>query len=385
MIPHRFGHIPHYFRKQLPKPLHELYVSAAIMDLAASAIALFEPIYLWTLGYGIREIMVFYLIVYGAYFLLVPLGGLVVARYGHERSILISTFCYAAYFAALIGIGSLPWLFFVAPFLFALQKSFYWPAYHFDFMRFAIRQERGQEFSGIWAESTLMYTIGPVIGGVLVTLFGFPTLFGLAIVCILLSSTPLFGARVQPKHEPFSYRQSFLLPFRRRYRRNSLAYLSLGHEHILLTVWPIFIFIVFGNLFNVGVLVGLSSLLSAASILIVGKLTDRLPKARLARFSGLASAGVWMLRILVRWPPAVFLLDLVGRLTHNAGIVSVTTLTYDRAHDDDYSWHGVYYEQGYALGKSLMSLLVIAVASAADPFSAAFLLAAAVSFFALAY
>ncbi len=192
-------HYPHYFKHRLNTQLRELYLTAAMMDFASSAITLFEPIYLWTLGYRIPEIMTFYLIVYAAYFWLVPLGGKFVARFGPERSIMVSTGWLVVYFAALISIAGHPSLLYLAPVLFALQKTFYWPAYHFDFIRWSEKQERASEFSGLWTVTTMMYVLGPIIGGVIVKYFGFNALFIGAAAVLVFSSLALLENREQKK------------------------------------------------------------------------------------------------------------------------------------------------------------------------------------------
>ncbi|MBI4089994.1 MAG: MFS transporter [Candidatus Kerfeldbacteria bacterium] len=378
-------HFPHYFKIHLPVQLEELYLTAALMDFAGAAIALFEPIFLWTLGYGIRQIMMFYLLLYGVYFFVLPLGGKFVARYGPERSIMVSTVCLVGYFLALVGIQVYWWLFMVAPILFALQKTFYWPAYHFEFMRYSSKQERGREFSGIWAITTLMYVLGPVAGGFVVKFFGFTPLFVGAAAIILLSSLPLFATKNLPKPEAYSYWNSLRLPFRRRYLKSTFGYLGLGGELIGMTVWPIFIFLIYGDLFNLGLLVGAAALVTAVTTLVAGKWTDRTAKRRVLSISAISEAVTWLLRIFARFPPFVFVLDTLGRITHNSVFVSLTAMTYDRAHDDDYSWHGVYYEQGFALAKSLVAVLVITLSAAADPFNVAFLLAGLFSFMHLAF
>ncbi len=375
------GHFPHYFNKHLPLQLEELYLSSAIMDFANSAIMLFEPIYLWMLGYTLQQIMGFYLLLYAVYFFAAPLGGKFVARFGHERSIMISTLWLVAYVFALIEIKSTAWLYYIAPVLLAVQKSFYWPAYHFDFMRFSLKEERGKEYSGIWALSSLMFTLGPIAAAFTVKLFGFSTMFWSAIVLILLSSIPLFAFRAGPKREAFSYWKSLVLPFRRRYWRNTVGYLGLGSELVLLAVWPIFISLVFKDLFNVGLLVGLSAFITAVVTLLIGKWTDRSPRTRVLSFGTVGNVGVWLLRLLSRSAPVVFVLDVLGRITHNTTYVSTTALTYDPAHEDDYSWHGVYYEQGFAIAKSLTALTIIAFASSGDPFMVSFLVAALFSLF----
>lgn len=365
--------------------LRELYMTAALMDFASAAITLFEPIYLWTLGYRIPEIMVYYLLVYGSYFFLLPIGGKFLARFGPERSIMISTAWLVGYFAALIAIANNPALFYVAPVLFALQKTFYWPAYHFDFIRFSQKQERATEFSGLWTVTMVMYVLGPIIGGIIVKNYGFQPLFIGAALIILFSSLPMFVKKVSTKIENFSYWRSLVLPFRRRYWKNTVGYLGLGEELIGMTVWPIFILLVYGDLFEVGALTGISALITAVVTLMVGKFTDKHNKKRVLSLSSVLQAGGWLIRLATRLPAAVFAIDVAGRSIHNSIFVSLSTLTYDRAHKDDYSWHGVYYEQGFAISKALMAIVIMLIATAADPFNLIFIIGAVASFWYLIF
>jgi len=69
-------HLPHYFSKHPSRNLKELFWSVGLMDLGLAAVTLFEPIYLYTIGYSVTKIAIFYLLIYGAYFLLVPFIGI---------------------------------------------------------------------------------------------------------------------------------------------------------------------------------------------------------------------------------------------------------------------------------------------------------------------
>ncbi len=381
-LPH---HFPHYFRTKLSAPLKEMYITVAMMDFASAAITLFEPLYLWSLHYSLANIMLYYILVYAPYFFLAPLGGKFVARYGSERSILVSTIWLVAYFAALIGIAQSPWLFFVAPLLFALQKTFYWPAYHVEFIRFSAKKERGSEFSALWTISTFMYVLGPIVGGFIVKQFGFGPMFIGAAGVIICSSWPLFIRKPLPKVEMFSYWKSLVLPFRRRYWRNTIGYLGLGEELIGMTIWSVFIMTVFGNALNVGLVVGLSALITSIVTLLTGRFIDRRSKRGMVRVGAITQTVTWLLRLLNLGPISTIGLDIAGRSSHNSVFVATTTLTYDRAHEDDYSWHGVYYEQGFALAKTLIAVLVLLlVINIADPFRVSFLIAALSSLWFLA-
>ncbi len=372
-------HFPRYFKSGLNIQLRELYLTAALMDFASAAITLFEPIYLWSLGYRIPEIMAFYLLVYGSYFFLVPLGGKFLARFGPEKSIMISTIWLVGYFAALISIADNATMFYVAPVLFALQKSFYWPAYHFDFIRWSQKAERASEFSGLWTVTSVMYILGPLLGGLVVKNYGFQPMFIGAAAIILISSFPMFIQKVAPKIEAYSYWRSLVLPFRRRYWKNTVGYLGLGEELLGMTLWPIFIFLIYGDVLGVGTYVGISALITSVVTLVVGKFSDRFNQKSVLSWSSCIQGLTWIARVITRQPFTVFIADVAGRSSHNSVFVSLTTLTYNRAHEDDYSWHGVYYEQGFAIAKAVMALAVMLIATSADPFNAVFIIGAATS------
>src|SRR5262245_35315291 len=106
---------PQYFKTKLPAQIRELYLTSAMMDFAGSAIALFEPVWLWSLGYGLQGIMGFYLLVYVPYFFLLPLGGKFVAKYGPEKSIALSTVWLVIYFLGLITIKNAAILYYFVP------------------------------------------------------------------------------------------------------------------------------------------------------------------------------------------------------------------------------------------------------------------------------
>ena len=176
---------PHYFNRKLSKRLEELYFSVAILDFALAAVVLLEPIYLWQHGYGVTAIMLYYLVVYGLYFFLAPLGGKLVAEHGPERSIASSTVMLTGYYVSLLLLPMNPIWFWIAPVFFALQKMLYWPAYHADFVDNSDGGECGKEYSALWSLTTVVYVLGPLAGGVIVSLFGFSMLFYLVIGLIL--------------------------------------------------------------------------------------------------------------------------------------------------------------------------------------------------------
>ena len=72
MIDKTSNRILNFFPHHMRREIRELYVSTTILDFALAMILIFEPIYLYTIGYNLQEIILFFLLVYGIYFLYFP-------------------------------------------------------------------------------------------------------------------------------------------------------------------------------------------------------------------------------------------------------------------------------------------------------------------------
>jgi predicted MFS family arabinose efflux permease len=154
-----------YFAKDLKREILELYASTTIKYFALSLISIFEPVYLYTL------------ITYTVVFFAVPLGGKLAVRFGFEHCIFYSVPLLIIYYLILYSISFLPILFFIAPFFIAFHKILFWPAYHANFVYYGNKSRRAMEISSIKGLVYLVAIIGPIIGGIILTFFGFKIFF----------------------------------------------------------------------------------------------------------------------------------------------------------------------------------------------------------------
>ena len=201
-----------FLPSHLSPHLKELYGVMGVLNVVFSALMLYEPIYLYTIGFALWQIMLFYAGVYGAYFFLMPLGGIVAKHKGFEHSIMYSSIFLILYLVFLLNIPSQPLFTFLAFLSLALQKTFFWPAYHADFAYFSQSKERGRQMSmGIVLES-MASIIGPLLGALVAAQFGFGTLFAGICVVILLSNIPFFLIKERFVPTPFSYREPYRYP-----------------------------------------------------------------------------------------------------------------------------------------------------------------------------
>lgn len=366
------GLLPHHLSPQIKA----LYWSAVLQNLALAMLLLFEPIYLWQQGFGVSGIILFFLGVYLAYFLLAPLGAAWATRFGFERSMILSTAWQIIYYACLF-LTAQAWWWAVPAFIFyALQKSFYWPAYHADFARYSDESEEGREIGSLSVALALVYIVGPASAGAILAISSWPVLFLVGAVVLLASNWPLWRTPEVFTPRKFPYREAIKRPFQADNRRVLLAYLGFGEELIVMVLWPVFIYIVLKNLGAVGGLVALSTFVMSLVTLYVGRLTDLSNKIFILRFASLMYILSWLGRLLVNSTWGVFLVDAWSRLSKNTVVVPLTALTYERARTRHFMDTAVFFEMGLSLGKITAAAILLLVFTVTTNWAVVWLLAA---------
>ncbi|MFH1597915.1 MAG: MFS transporter [Patescibacteria group bacterium] len=371
-----------YFANHLTQQVKELYASVAIMDFAKSAVMIFEPIYLYTIGFSLQKILIFFLAVYVIYYFCLPLGAKFARRFGYEHGILWSTPCLVLYYLSLFGIAYYPLLIYPAIFFLVLQKSLYWPGYHCDFARFSMKGERGREISNLVVLDSVVYVVGPLLGGLLIKFVGFSALFIVAAVLILVSNIPLMMTKETFKVTPFSYTGAHKRVWQKKHRRKFWSYFGFGEELIVLVIWPIFIYTVVQDYLSIGAIVAGATFFTSLIILWVGRVTDKQDKRVVLKSGTIIYSISWFLRLFAGTGLHVFMIDTLSRVSKNTIYVPMTALTYDRAVKGSVMKEIVFFEMALVIGKIVAILLVLVLLQFfTSGFEAAFIVAGIMTLF----
>ncbi|MFC1687866.1 MFS transporter [Patescibacteria group bacterium] len=347
------------------------------MNFALSAVMIFEPVYLFTLGYSLSQVMFFYLAVYVIYVFIAPLAIRILSRLGVEHSIFYSQFFLIGYFLILYGVQNTPSLIFIAPILLALQKLFYWPAFHVDFITFSDKGQRGREISSVMAVSSIVAILGPLAGGLLVAQFGFPALFIVISVLLLFSAFPLLAIKEIHTTERESYGNVVNHIKDSDHRRSLLSFLGFGEELIVLVAWPIFIYILITDFTAMGALIAASTLFSTFILLLIGRRTDTHSGKKLARWGIVGYVITWIVRAAAKSGGFVLILDSVSQLTKNMLFVPLTTSMYERASKKNPVSYAIFFEQALSLGKIAAAIgAIILISIFSEPWYPIFILSA---------
>jgi MFS family permease len=372
----------HYFSHTINKEVKEVFWQAFLANMALSITMLFEPIFLYQLGYSLINILWFYCLVYIGYIFLVFLGAKIISKIGYKHAMFWSNIIYVLYWILLYQIQYHPVLFFVAPFMFAAQKSLFWPAYHADISMNSAKDQEGREVGALFSIVQAGGIVGPLLGGLLSGLLGFKALFFVSSVLMLISVYPLFrSSEIFTKHA-FRFR-TFWKILRERWV-NFFAYWGYGEDLMIMSLWPIFVFLAVPTVINVGILVTVASLVAIVIMLYIGKVVDSKKHNHLLQFGSIFYGFTWFFRQFATTFPIVFAFDALTRTGKAMVNVPMMSMSYKigGSSTSDYAVaYGVLHEFSLSVGKVVMALLGIWILTTTQNIYYVFVLAGAMTMF----
>jgi len=363
---HLRSYIEHYFAPHPSAQVKHLFASRAIMDFATGMVALFEPIYLHSIGYSLVDVLLFYAAIYALYLVLLPVGGMISRRHGYEHGILFSTPFLVMWYLALLALPSHWGFAVVAVLAIVFQKILYWPGYHANFATWSGAGERGRELSTMVAIVGLASVTAPAFGGLIIATFGYTALFFLVAGLILLSNLPLLRTPEVFMPHAFSYPAAVRRLVEPERRRSFWAYFGIGEELLYLVAWPLFLAIAVADARMLGAIVSGAMLVNVVVTLYVGRLTDGGNRAAVLRSGVVYTALAWVVRSFVTGGFGAFLVDSYYQVAKNMVNVPMVADRYDVARGDTVMEEVVFFEMALSAGKLVAALLAALMLATLD-------------------
>jgi len=319
---------------KLNKGLKEMYASLSLRTFALHLVGIFVPIYLYTLGFEILEIVMFFGLYHLFHALLVIfVAGKLAKRFGVKHLMLFSMpflFLYLALVALLQYYLWIPLV--LLAFLAGVSSSLYWVGFHSEFAKSTDKKHRGEESSIMNVLSSIVAALGPAIGGVIIVMIGYLALYGLVLFVLLLSIIPLFMSK------DFSGKKKYLISkvySHRSFRKDILPHFVFGITGALfLALWPLIIYLkdIFGNESGLGLVFTLTFVAGIFLAFYVGRLSDRVKNyLMIFKISNLLFAIIWVVRWFVQSVGLLFGIEIVAGLNRPFYSVPLEKHSYNRA------------------------------------------------------
>ena len=225
--------------------------------------------------------------------------------------------------------------------------------------------------------TSLVYIIGPVLAGFIISQWGFGALFMVSSVIFLASNIPTLITKEKWKPRHTDYKKAYTNLFAKKNRKSFLAYLGFGEELIVLVVWPVFISLVISDILDIGLVVTVATLITTLLTLYIGKLSDKRNKRKILRLGSAFYAIAWFVRIFIFTKIGIFFVDTMSRLGKNTIGVPLMAITYENAKslqkEERHSVMDVilFFEMSLVVGKiTALVLIFVLTAFVADEMTA---------------
>ena len=155
-------------------------------------LGIFVPIYIFTLGYSLNSIILYYILLTASVGALSPFATKLISKIGIKKSIMISFPLLIIFNIALFAVENYGINIFWTLIPLILSQMFFWFAFHADFSKNIDHKKTGHEIGTITILSLSLKSIGPILSAFIIKFFGFDILFIIVSIILLLALIPLF-------------------------------------------------------------------------------------------------------------------------------------------------------------------------------------------------
>lgn len=276
---------------------NEVFLSRTVRSLAVSLVGFFVPIYIVnSYGGNVEDafplIIAYFLVVYFFRLTLAIPAAKLVSYLGTKTSLVLAGFVNIAWLASLIFLDQSTAVLFASAILYGINSQIFFTSHHAHFSISTKKSKSSKQMSNVLIMRKVAASLGPLIGGVIATVYGFQYALIAGMLVTLISllfldirhDLHLNGFRLQNVFKDFNSKQG-------------MALFGWGMQSfITLSAWPLFISLLIGSYDGIGLVVTASLLLSIVIMHLTGAHGSTSSEKRQLKLGSRASAGVHIFR-----------------------------------------------------------------------------------------
>ena len=306
------------------RELSELYAMMSLRSMAMSLISIFVPIYLYTLGYGIPTILLFYIAASATHALMSPVSAKISSHIGFKHGMLLGFLGYFLYYVMLAMLGTNSQLLYITAATYGVSQAFFWIPFHAFFPALTDSRKRGEEVALLQIFPGIFSIIAPLISGLIIFFADFDTLFIAGLGFLMAAAFPLLMSK--DIRMPFRFSMQ-VKGFDKRLAVSLVSYSDILNE----TLWPIFIFTIVGSAAALGGIMALGVLVGFAIAWIIGSMCDRGYRKKILQFGSVGQSVIWTFRAFASNLVYIVGVESAWRFVSKFTEVSYNSAYYERA------------------------------------------------------
>jgi len=300
----------------------------SVRSFAIAMISIFLPIFIYMIRGSLIDLIVFAFFTYISMFVFSPLGAKLVSKIGNAHTMLFSIPFMFLFFGSLYFFDpqtlNLPLL----GLLYGCYESFFWMAFHSEFSVLSKTKKVGKEV-GLYRTLTIgTKLIGPLMGALIITVYGFHLLFVTIIGLTLVGLVPLLLTKDIKTKQPFNLRKSFLR------KKTPLKFPFIGYGAVTFStewLWPLFVFLFLEIYLELGLFGTIINAITVVGILIIGFKADKINKIKLIKAGSILFSLTLIVRSFVTTIGQAFSIWVLGAITWPLLDVPFESLTYAKS------------------------------------------------------
>lgn len=363
---HRFELKTHYFLKS---EINELFITNALRTFAISTISIFIPIFLYQKGYSMIDICL-YLITWVIIAILANYNVLkFISKHGIKHAIALSIPIIVAFFLVLYNIDTLRQFLgdyvtlYLLAILKAVQAAFFFMGFHLEFAKFCKKESSTKQLGIMNATATILSIIGPLVGAMVISWYGFNTMFFIIIVVLALSVVPLFFSKDTSEMFEVDFRK-IIKSFG---KHNSWPFFAEGVRSMAaMYFWPLLFYFVIQTIEAIGGVYTISRLMVALLTIYVGKKATDLNRKKILKAGAYLHSFTLFTRVFVKTVLTITFVQGVGGISWAMLHLPFHTIFYNNSKKKGIAYMTFYREvflQAGRLAAVLVLLLMLLVFS----------------------
>jgi len=173
-----------------------MYIALSLKTFALSMIGIFIPIFLVAeLGLSFFDVAIFYLIHGVSYLFFSPFAGKIASTWGLCRAAIAAIPLYMVFYLGLYNLSTIGIPIHYFAILLGITECLFGLPFGVHFVRSSDKKHRSEEVGFLFTCSILSSVMGPLIGGLLIVLYGFNVLFTVVALFLFLSIIPMMLTR----------------------------------------------------------------------------------------------------------------------------------------------------------------------------------------------
>lgn len=246
--------------------------------------------------------------------------------------------------------------FFLSAIILGIHSGIWWETYHLDFSLNGKVAEFGKEI-GLRQGLGILTAIGsPVLAGLLISYFGYPTLF--IVTAFLVLSLNLIVCLTKDQRQFLSINNKEILSEIKKYRTEFIANLGVGGEAAVSdTIWPLVLFMVIREPLLVGMTSAIVALIAFIMKLVTGKIVDLQDKNKVEYYGAVGVAVTWFGKLVIPTFVGLVFFDILYNIINSFFYIPLIALSYLRSLGENKPAYITTREMIVQFGKALVLLI----------------------------